>query len=167
MKNILSLNQLMRTGFRLREVMAGKHEFVSRRGPAGEFPFSFELDWGSDSLADFLNPLHKQNFLLAASEGIIRVGELVDQAPCKGSLELNYFSEAKIRYRMTFAVKGSRYEYIGEKLGIRPWNLHRTHTTCYGVIHDLEKGHEVSRSITRFDLKSLPGFLSSFHLRRD
>ena len=155
-----------RTGFRIREVMAGTHEFVSRRGPPGEFPFSFELEWGNDSLREFLNPLGRERFLIAPSRGVIRIGQLVEETPCEGTLELRYFDEAKIRYRMTFAVEDNRYEYIGEKVGIRPWNLHRTHTTCYGVVYDLEDGKEISRSLVRFGLDTLPAFLSSFHLTR-
>jgi hypothetical protein len=144
--------------------MSGAHEFVARHGPPGEFPMSFELDWGGDRLADFFNPLRRERFFTAASAGVIRVGELVAEAPCRGSLELNYFSEAKIRYRLVFSAQGRRYEYIGEKVGIRPWNLHRTHTACYGVIYDLEDGKEISRSLTHFDPATLPAFLMSFHL---
>lgn len=158
------LSRWRQSGFQIHEVMDGTHEFVSREGPPGEFPFSFELDWGCDRLADFVNPLEKEWFFTAASRGVIRVGELVEEAPCKGTLELRYFSEAKIRYRMIFSAKDNTYEYIGEKVGIRPWNLHRSHTTCYGVIYELESGKEISRSLSYFRLSTLPSFLMS--LRR-
>jgi len=157
---------LEETGFRIREVMDGTHEFVARHGPPGEFPFSFELGWGSDSLRNFLNPLRREDFLTAACRGVIRIGELVEETACEGSLELRYFSEAKIRYRMAFAVRDRRYQYLGEKVGLRPWNLHATHTTCYGVVYDLETGKEISRSLVRFRPATLPAFLASFRLTR-
>lgn len=151
-------------GFRVREVMDGTHEFVSREGPAGEFPFSFQLEWGADRLADFLNPFARDRYLTADAAGRIRVGGLTDEAACEGTLELRYLSEAKIRYRLAFEAEGQEYEYIGEKMGIRPWNLHRTHTTCYGVIYDLKTGKEISRSLSYFRIANLPSFLGSFRL---
>ena len=157
-----SLSRWTQSGFQIHEVMDGTHEFVSREGPAGEFPFSFELDWGCDRLADFLNPLRKERFFTATSQGVIRVGGLVEEAPCQGTLELRYFTEAKIRYRMIFSVEGKQYEYIGEKVGLRPWNLHRTHTTCYGVIYELASGKEISRSLSYFRLSTMPAFMMSF-----
>ncbi len=150
-------------GFRMHEVMAGAHEFVGKAGPRGEFPFSFELDWGAEDLAAFLNPLSGQSYTVHA-RGVVRMGEFVEEAPCEGTLEFLYFTEAKIRYRFSFTVDGKDYEYIGEKVGMRPWNLHRTHTTCYGVVYDMETGKEISRSLTYFRLKTLPAFLTSFRL---
>ncbi len=157
------MQRFRQTGFQIHESMSGTHEFVSRQGPPGEFPFSFELDWGCDYLVHFLNPFSRAWFLSATSVGSIRVGALAEGAPCQGTLELRYFSEATIRYRMTFSAKGNLYEYIGEKVGIRPWNLHRSHTTCYGVIHELDSGKEISRSLCYFRLTDLPAFLTSFH----
>jgi hypothetical protein len=165
---VLGISTLLgrrRLGFRIHEVMSGTHEFVGKAGPKGEFPFSFELDWGTDNLLEFLNPFSGQSFT-AKAEGVVRMGEFVDEAPCSGTLEFCYFTEAKIRYRFTFTVGGNTYEYIGEKVEIRPWNLHRTHTTCYGVVYDVKQGKEISRSITYFDVAALPAFLSSFRIVR-
>jgi hypothetical protein len=148
-------------GFRMHEIMTGRHEFVGKAGPRGEFPFSFELDWGTDNLLTFVNPLSGQSYT-AQARGVVRMGQFADEAPCEGTLEFCYFTEAKIRYRFRFSVKEKEYEYIGEKVGIRPWNLHRTHTTCYGVVYDMEKGNEISRSITYFKFETLPAFLTSF-----
>ena len=150
------------TGFQVHEVMDGKHEFVAREGPPGEFPFSFELNWGCERWKDFLNPLQREHFFTANSEGRTRIGGLVDEASCQGTLELRYVKEAKIRYRMAFSAQGKMYQHIGEKVGIRPWNLHRSHTTCYGVVYELESGREISRSLTHFRLSTLPSFLMSF-----
>lgn len=154
-----------KVGFRMHEVMTGTHEFVGKAGPKGEFPFSFELDWGTDNVIDFINPFSGQSYTVQA-KGAVRMGEFADEASCVGTLEFCYFTEAKIRYRFTFSVDGKDYEYIGEKVGIRPWNLHRTHTTCYGVVYDMEHGNEISRSITYFKLETLPSFLTSFRLVR-
>jgi hypothetical protein len=151
-------------GFQTHEAMTGTHEFVGRAGPAGEFPFSFELDWGTDRLVEFLNPLSKVAPFRAKAIGVIRIGELVDACPCEGTLEFRYCTESKIRYRLAFTVGGRPYEHVGEKVGIRPWNLARTHTTCYGVTYDLEIGKEISRSLCFFRLRTLPSFLRSFHL---
>ncbi|MEW6442184.1 MAG: hypothetical protein AB1640_14700 [bacterium] len=158
------VRELGQVGFRIHETMTGSHEFVGKAGPAGQFPFSFEIDWGADRAADFVNPFSWSGFLTAQAAGVIRAGGLVDASPCEGSLELRYFSEAKVRYRLSFSVERRRYEYIGEKVGIRPWNLHRSHTRCYGVIHDLGSGKEISRSLCVFRLRTLPTFLRSFHL---
>jgi hypothetical protein len=160
------LQTLLDTGFQIHETLDGLHEFVAREGPAGELPVSFDLDWGSERLIHFLNPLARETFLTAVCRGVIRVGELVAAAPCTGTLEFRYFSEAKIRYRLSFQVGKANYEYIGEKTGLRPWNLHRTHTTCYGVIYELETGKEISRSRTTFRLSTLPSFLKSFGVIR-
>ncbi len=164
-RGIAGLIGRSKVGFRIHEVMSGTHEFVGKAGPRGEFPFSFELDWGTDNMYEFLNPFSGKSFI-AQAQGVVRMAEFVDEAPCKGTLEFCYVTEAKIRYRFTFSVEGNQYEYIGEKVGIRPWNLHRTHTTCYGVVYDVKQGKEISRSITYFDLATLPAFLSSFRIVR-
>jgi hypothetical protein len=151
-------------GFQVHETLDGLHEFVAREGPPGEFPFSFELDWGPESLMDFLNPVARDAFFIARSRGVIRVGELAQEADCRGTLEFRCFSEAKIRYRLYFSVENARYEYIGEKIGLRPWNLHKTLSTCYGVLYELETGKEVSRSRSSFRISRVPSFLYSFTL---
>ena len=163
---MMNLPPLMKTfrekGFQVHETLDGLHEFVAREGPPGEFPFSFELDWGPESIADFLNPLARDSFFIAQSRGVIRVGELVEEADCRGTLEFRFFSEAKIRYRLYFSVGNARYDYIGEKIGLRPWNVHQTLSTCYGVLYELETGKEVSRSRSFFRLSRVPSFLCSF-----
>jgi hypothetical protein len=156
------LQTLRHTGFRVRERMDGVHEFAAREGPAGEFPFSLHLGWGPERFFDFLNPMARDTFLTAESRGVIRAGGLVEEADCQGTLEFRYVPEAKIRYRLYFSVGKSDYEYIGEKTGLRPWNLVRTHTTCYGVLYELGSGKEISRSLLRFRLSTLPSMIHSF-----
>jgi len=157
---------LLETGFQAHESMEGLHEFVARQGPAGAFPFSFELDWGCERLASFLNPLSEETFLTAVCRGVIRVGHLAEEAPCQGTLEFRYVSEAKVRYRLHFSAGGADYAYIGEKTGIRPWNLVRTHATCHGALFSLETGEEVSRSRVTFRPSALPSLLKSFRVVR-
>ena len=125
---------------------------------------SFEITWGARRILPYLNPL-KMSFMSNFVEGTVSVGGLVQNARCRGTLDLRYFSEAKIRYNFTFKDdQGRALRYIGEKVNIRPWNLHRTHTTCYGTITDLGTGQELSKSILYFELQTMPAFLSSFRL---
>jgi hypothetical protein len=153
---------LRNAGFRVHETMEGVHEFAAREGPAGVFPFSVQLDWGPERFFDFLNPLSGETFFTAESRGVIRAGGLVEEAACSGTLEFRYFSEAKIRYRLYFSSDTSDFEYIGEKTGLGPWNLVRTRTTCYGVLYELGSGKEISRSLLRFRLSTLPSMIRSF-----
>lgn len=153
-----------RLGFMLDEIMVGSHHFVNDAGPEGEHPMSFEVSWGSRHMMTYLNPLNPR-FLSNFLEGTVSVGGLVHQARCQGTLDLLYFTEAAIRYTFTFKDdRGRTFRYIGEKVNIRPWNLHRTHTTCYGTITDLGTGKEISKSILHFELQTLPAFLGSFRL---
>ena len=59
---------------------------------------------------------------------------------------------------------GTPYRYLGEKVNIKPWNLHRTHTTCYGTITDLNSSKDISKSILYFRFRTIPAFLKSFRL---
>lgn len=153
-----------RLGFMLDEVMVGSHHFVNEAGPQGEHPMSFEVSWGSRRMLPYLNPLNPR-FLSNFLEGTVSVGGLVERARCRGTLDLRYFTEAAIRYNFTFKDdQGRALRYIGEKVNIRPWNLHRTHTTCYGTITDLNTNQEISKSILYFELQTLPAFLASFRM---
>jgi hypothetical protein len=169
-KGVNRLTQLVhmlmqrRVGFLTEEIMTGTHRFVGDAGPPGRHSMYFRITWGNRHLHRFLNPLDAE-FLTNFIEGTVTVGGLVEDAPCRGSLELMYFSESKIRYTFSFEDAGGRgYHYIGEKINIRPWNLHRTHTTCYGTITDVESGKLISRSTLHFRLHTLPAFLMSFRL---
>jgi hypothetical protein len=53
---------------------------------------------------------------------------------------------------------------VGEKVNLRPWNLHKTHTTCYGTITNLKTNQEISKSIVYFKFETVPEFMTSFRL---
>jgi hypothetical protein len=151
-----------RIGFMLDEVMTGTHHFVNDSGPAGEHPMSFRVTWGTRHVASYLNPLNP-GFMSNWLEGTVTVGGLVVDAPCRGTLDLAYFTEAKIRYTFDFKdEQGTPYRYVGEKVNLRPWNLHKTHTTCYGTIVNLKTNQEVSKSILYFKFETVPEFMASF-----
>lgn len=164
---LTSLKEMMRQrriGFMMDEVMSGSHHFIDGAGPDGEHPLSFHVTWGNRHLEDWLNPLgpgFMSNFL----EGTVDVGGLVQGAHCYGTLDLRYFQEGSIRYTFDFKDGNDRpLRYVGEKVDIRPWNLHRTHTTCYGTITDLRENRELSKSIVYFKFNTLPAFLGSIRL---
>jgi hypothetical protein len=139
--------------------MSGTHQFSDGAGPDGEHPFVFRVSWGPDRLTDWLNPL-SERFLWQEVEGDVLVGGLCDWTPCRGTLALEY-GQARVRYRFDFEVEERLYRFEGEKKNLRPWNLARTHTTCYGRLVELESGREISTSVTRFKFRDVPGFLRS------
>ena len=152
-------------GFAMDETMSGTHRFVEDDQPTGDLPMSFTLTWGTQDLRTFLDPRSKETFCTADAKGHVTVAGLVEDAECTGTLELRYFPEAKIRYKFSFKGKhGKKFHYVGEKINLRPWNLHRTHTTCYGTIYATRTGQEVSKSITYSRFSTLPAFLMSFRL---
>ncbi len=164
MKELARMLEQHRLGFHLTETMSGTHEFVNKAGPDGEHPMKFTVTWGTKHLSEWLNPLSHQ-FMSNYLQGHISVGALVDDAPCHGTLDLRYFQEAALRYTIFFkGDDGTAYKYVGEKVNLRPWNLHRTHTTCYGTITNLNSNVEISRSILHFRLDTAPSFLASFRL---
>ena len=150
-----------RLGFRIDEVMSGTHEFEAGFGPAGKLPMSFRVTWGPDDIRTWINP-GSGEFLTQPLEGTVTVGGLCKDAPCKGRLELRYFDEHALRYTFEFLGCGVRYEYVGEKVNIRPWNLPISHTTCYGRLTEADTGRLVSRSVTHFRLHTAPAFVGSF-----
>jgi hypothetical protein len=153
-----------RLGFEAEELMRGAHRFLPGAGAEGEHPFEFTVRWGARHLLDWLNPLGP-GFMSNWLEGHVSVGGLVEQAACAGTLDLRYFQEGKIRYTFDFKDgDGRAYRFVGEKRDIRPWNLHRTHATCFGTVTDLGSGQPVSESVTYFEWRTLPAFLSTFKL---
>jgi hypothetical protein len=155
-------------GFHIEEQMRGSHRFLRDFPPSGvsagtELPLEFQARWGAARVAGYLNPLSKE-FFRADLEGRITAGGLCVEAPLQGTLELRYLTDATIRYHLEFSAHAHRFVYDGEKRGIRPWNLHRSHTTCYGTIRELESGEVLSESVVTFDLRDLPRFLASLRL---
>jgi hypothetical protein len=154
-----------RVGFLMTERLVGTHTY-SRDYPPGqvtagtELPLSLELTWGGRRVARFLNPL-SEGFMRATLEGTITAGGLCRAAAARGALTLDYFKDASIRYEMEFEAGGALYRFHGVKRGIRPWNLHKTHTTCYGTIVEVGSGVRLSDAVVFFPLSQLPRFIFS------
>jgi len=149
-------------GFSMDEVMTGTHEFAPGAGPEGTLPFEFRVRWGAQDMSEFLNPLGEK-FMVSGMEGTVSVGGLCEDAPCRGTLELRYFKDQKIRYTFEFGARDATYLFVGEKVNILPWNLATSHTTCFGTLTD-DAGQLISRSLTFFRLRTAPAFLASFKL---
>ena len=147
-------------GFKVWEIMSGEHEFKGE-DDRGKLPMEFEINWGPKNIVDFLNPF-SEAFLKNELEGTISISGLCDKAACTGTLELLYFSERKIRYTIDFEADGARYQFIGEKRNIYPWNLLYTHTCCFGQLIHMDSGEVVSDSITHFYFDTLMDSIKSF-----
>ncbi len=157
-------------GFTMEERMAGTHRYRRDHAAGGvvageERPLELRARWGHASLRGFLSP-GSGEFLSAWLEGTLAAGGLCEGAEVRGTLELRYFVDATLRYRFEFrGDDGASYRFLGEKSGLRPWNLHRTHTVCRGTIARADAEAEVLSDVTvRFDLAQLPAFLGSFRL---
>ena len=145
-------------GFVVQETMSGTHELESGWGAPGRQPFAFRVAWGPERLREWLDPRSPQ-FLWQELEGEVRLGGLdgvPEWAPCRGTLELDYFGSARIRYVFDVPAGERTFRFQGDKVELRPWNLLVTHTTCFGTLTELESGRLVSRSVTRFRLRDLP-----------
>ncbi|MDP8224130.1 MAG: hypothetical protein P9L99_12280 [Candidatus Lernaella stagnicola] len=152
-----------RLGFTMDEVMTGTHEFEPGFGEPGEKFMEFRVTWGPKHVSEFINPIGGK-FMYNDLRGTVTIEGLCEDAPCDGSLELLYFTEGKIRYTFTFEIGGTEYLFIGEKVNLRPWNVHKTHTTCYGTLSERDTGRLVSKSITYFRFSTTPAFVASFRL---
>jgi len=156
-------------GFRFDEVMTGWHIFEPGFGPDTEKAvdvkrfMEFSVTWGPDNMMKWLNPFGE--FMTQPLHGVITIDGLCENVQCKGTLELAYH-KGLIRYTIVFEHNGVRYKYVGEKVNIRPWNLHITHTTCFGTLtmRTFYGDVIVSKSITFFRLRTLPTFLKSFRI---
>lgn len=168
MKGLLAgTGNLVRSiGFSMREVMSGHHEFEQGFGPVGRMPLEFDVHWGPTDMVDFLNP-RGGGFMVNALSGTVTVGGLCHKTPCRGTLKLDYLREHTITYDFDFLVGDQPYNFVGQKVNIKPWNLPVSHTTCFGVLKERGSGRLVSRSVTFFKMKTVPGFVSSFRLRRN
>lgn len=152
-----------RIGFRIDEIMVGKHEFESKFGSPGKRPMEFRVTWGASRILPWANPA-RDRFMVAELEGTVTIDGLCHETPCRGSLALRYLRDRSIRYTFRFREGGRAFKYVGEKRNIRPWNLPWSHTTCFGrlVLHGT--GELVSTSVTHFRIRRLPRFLSSIRL---
>lgn len=152
-----------RIGFQMDEIMSGEHEFEPGMGPEGKHAFEFCVTWGPEDISSWINP-QSENFMTQPLQGTITAGGLCNHAPCRGTLKLAYFSEHKIRYIFDFKAKGTDYQFIGEKVNIKPWNLPVSHTTCFGTVVEKETNKLVSRSVTFFRMRTAPAFMTSFRI---
>ena len=59
-------------------------------------------------------------------------------------------------------IRAKSYRYLGEKRNLWPWNLHKTHVTCYGTITELESDKVISESVVYFPFSEMVTFLLSF-----
>lgn len=150
-------------GFQLDETMSGEHEFAPGMGPAGKRRLEFCVTWGPKNLLRWLTP-GSSDFLTQPLAGTVTAEGLCEEAACSGTLELRYLGEHLIRYTFDFEGGSRKLRFVGEKREIRPWNLHVTHTTCFGKITELETGALVSTSVTHFRLRTLPSFLLSLRV---
>ncbi len=158
------LRQLRRVGFALREHMQGDHRFEPGFGPSGDLPMSFEVTWGPRSVVDWLDPSNPA-FLRHELAGTVSIEGLCQSAPCRGTLELCYLSQHKIRYAFDFDARGQRHRFVGEKVNIRLWNWPVSHTTCFGRTTEVASGRLVSTSVTYFRIARTLQFAGSFRLR--
>ena len=158
-------------GFKMEEVMTGLHEFLPGHGPQPprrqERFMEFIIEWGPKDVTKWANPLSPY-FLSQELKGVITIDGLCENQKCWGVLKLEYW-KGRLEYNIFFSVDGILYEYVGVKKDMRPWNLHKTHTTCYGTLKNQYTGETVSRSITYFnlDLKTVSSFIKSFRLCRE
>jgi hypothetical protein len=167
-KDLFTMLAERRVGFRVVEEMRGTHRFLRDYPPgqvtAGtELPFAFTASWGHRELLRYLRP-GSGDFLRAEMTGSVSAGGLCREAPLEGTLELRYLQDATIRYVFEFEAQGRTMRFDGEKRDIRPWNLHRTHTTCHGTINDVAMGEPLSDAVVHFALGGLPRFLASLRL---
>ena len=149
-------------GFSTNEVMSGYHELADE---SGRKHFEFRVNWGPESLRDWLNP-RSDRFMWQRLSGEIIAEGLCGWTPCEGTLSLEYFGPRRIRYSFDFEVEGKVYRYVGDKVGIAIWNLPVSHTTCTGVITELETGRLVSTAVCWFRLRHLPKLMGSVRWRR-
>jgi hypothetical protein len=151
-------------GFKMDESMMGTHTFSDGSHEGKQLPINFFLTWGCSNISKFLNP-SSPAFFSSTAKGFITVGGLADKADCAGKLELMYFTKRKIRYELDFTGDDGRaYKYVGEKVNLWPWNLHKTHFTCYGTITDVETGNIISSSVVYFPYRQLKDFVMSARL---
>ena len=152
-----------RWGFHMLEEMRGVHEFEPAHGGGGKRPMVFRATWGTDDVREWIDP-RSDDFLVHDLDGTVTIDGLCRETPCRGTLALRYFRDATIRYTFEFEAGGTRYRYVGEKMGIRPWNWMWSHTRCYGRLTRIDTGELVSTSLTTFRFRSVPRFLASLRL---
>ena len=174
MEKIIDLALTGKVGFQADEVMTGTHHFedLGNYGqPKEDLTMEFRVSWGPKDMVKFIKDLFTGKPAIAELKGVVDIGGLCQFSPVRGTLELRYFVDATLQYDFFFSSVGRDFHFIGRKTNLRLWNLHRTHTTCYGELYWIGgpdsifgKGILVSRSVTYFRLRTVPAFLASFKL---
>jgi len=158
------------TGFKINEVMQGYHYFLGEE-PRIKKPMRFDAQWGPEDTKYWMSCLLLGGPARCGLKGTVTIEGLCDKEPIAGSICLDYFGMGTITYSFIFSVNGIDYLYTGEKVNIKPWNLLTSHTTCFGTLEQVEYDELeirnvelISRSVTFFKAKTVPGFLGSFRL---
>lgn len=144
-------------GFQVSETMKGTHQLV---GGSERRPIRFDATWSCPSLARLVDPQHPEFFTFDMT-GTITAEGLCEGKSLDGYLSVEYFSEARIRYAFSFQANGVNHRFEGAKDGMRPWNLHRTHTILNGEIRTTPN-ELVSTARLSFSLFDLPAMALSF-----
>lgn len=152
--------------FRATELMTGQHHFVDPAlGAPSDQPCHFRLTWGGPA-SQMLNPLRRAAIRYDAAGTIHFAGLTAGDVPCRGTIAIDYARAHQIDYDLAFDVGGTHYRFHGEKTGVnplRPIELVKTHTTCYGTLATAD-GRVVSRSVIHFLPETLSSFVKSFRL---
>ena len=154
--------------FTFDEKMTGWHRLLDGRRGSDQAFMEFHVRWGGPIKA--LLGVLTGSAVLPLRGFMIADGITAPRSQCHGTLELAY-REGRITYTIHFHgyVNGHGRQpltFTGSKTNIRPWNLHKTHTTCRGKIR-MRDGTVVSESTTYFRLRTMPAFLASFRLRKE
>jgi hypothetical protein len=158
----------MAIGFTFKETMSGYHLFQVGANNLAQFGqqtsinkhMHFTITWGPNDIFDFL----WRDKLTCPLLGTITIGDMCVNVPCTGTIALHYH-QGKIKYEINFRVNDIPYKFVGQKENIRPWNLHKSHTTLYGTICDVWTPAVLSKAVLLFKLDTLIPFLRSFRLR--
>ena len=146
--------ETFKAGFKFEEKLTGTYHLLSR--PEEEKAFSFTAQAAVDNVLNYLRDMS------AALQGTLEMEGFADRVPIAGSLELNPLFGRVLRYQFTFVANdGQTYRFAGQK-DIQLLDLPGSMTTLPGAVYD-ERGTEIARVLTRFDLGSdLVPFLLSW-----
>lgn len=133
------------------ETMAGT---VS--SPEGPKAFSFRIRASSNARGVFGGVEQMALTGTASLEGVVDGAPILEGS----SLEIGIPFHNYLRYQVAFeGPDGARYRFVGQKT-VRLLRVVRTMTTLHGQL--FRDGMEVGAGTLRFDLKTLPWFLSTW-----
>jgi len=124
--------------------------------PDGPRAFSFTIRASSDAWVVFGGVEQMTLTGTASLEGVVDDAPLLDGS----SLEIGIPLHDYLRYQVAFdGPDGARYRFVGQKT-VRLLRLPSTMTTLHGQL--FRDGVELGSGTLRFDLKTLPRFLSTW-----